>query len=493
MPARHRQLIELAGFALLVASCLLALPWLSARLTAQHLQQQAADRLDRLRQGLPLWQWQPRQPHDLIAGRAFGAARLETGQTGLRVISLDGSPFDLGLRLEQPIDLRHWPRLRLRIDSERGGHLGLLTASGDDPAICATSLGIPLSAGEQQPVVDVRALAWHTVQGQSCRPGRSINMLRMTLQLPSGSWLALSDVALLPTSAPTGSPTPPTRILSNQQTANALPADRSESSPKIVLDAASPAESLLIQRDQALATWPGAVVAVGHLPKPLMTAQPRQWTRWLGLCAYVLGVLMLLFRRSHPRWLDGLACLPGPLWLLTGLQVGQSVSPPAATGFLVTLLYAGLLSWRERPADWRWHGPPTSWLIALAPLPLAIVLWLLCGHPLQALPPLHVITYFGWAALQQWLILVVLLRHLDGFPRLLGVLLSALVFALLHTPNGLLMQLCFIAELLWAWQFKQQRALLPIAVAHALCALLLEAGVAGATLRSLEVSARFFS
>jgi membrane protease YdiL (CAAX protease family) len=131
--------------------------------------------------------------------------------------------------------------------------------------------------------------------------------------------------------------------------------------------------------------------------------------------------------------------------------------------------------------------------MAMAPLPLAVCLWLLRGHPLQALPLLHIITYFGWAALQQWLILVVLLRHLDGLPRLLSVVLTALVFALLHTPNGLLMQLCFIAELFWAWQFQRRHTLLPIAVAHALCALLLEAGVVGGPLRSLEISARFFS
>jgi hypothetical protein len=296
--ARRRQLIELAGFALLVVAGLMALPWLSTRLTAQHLQEQAADRLARLHHGLPLWQWQPRQPHDLIAGRAFGAARLEADPTGLRAISLDGSSFELGLRLEQPVDLRHWPRLLLHIDSDRGGQLGLLIANGDDPSLCSSSLGTVLSAGKQQSIIDARHLDWHNARGQPCQPGRSIKMLRLKLQLPSGSWLALSNVALLSASAPIGSPTPG---VGDQPTTSASTADRDKASPQIVLDAASPAESLLRQRDRALATWPGAVVAVGHASKPLMAPHSRPWLGWLGLCLYVPGLLILLRRRGHPR------------------------------------------------------------------------------------------------------------------------------------------------------------------------------------------------
>ncbi|HMH67437.1 MAG TPA: hypothetical protein VK519_05910, partial [Pinirhizobacter sp.] len=58
---------------------------------------------------------------------------------------------------------------------------------------------------------------------------------------------------------------------------------------------------------------------------------------------------------------------------------------------------------------------------------------------------------------------------------------------------GALMQMCFIGELWWAWCYYRGRSLVPIAVAHAACALVLEAGLAGGSyLRSLEVSARFF-
>jgi hypothetical protein len=313
-------------------------------------------------------------------------------------------------------------------------------------------------------------------------------MLRLSLQLPASSWLVLSDLALLSVSTlPTA--IDPSSIRSRRDASDLA-------SPATVLDATASAEDLLAARDRSVQASPGAIIAVGAMPEPAAAAapSPRHGAGWLWLAVYVLGLLTLAVGRPPPRWLAGIACLPGPLWLLAGLQLGQQrISPPAAAAFLVALLYAGFLSWRERPADWRWRGPPSSWLIAMAPLPLAVLLWQLRGHPLHSLPLQHVATYFGWAALQQWLMLAVLLRHLDGLPRLLGILSTALVFALLHTPNGVLMQLCFLSELLWAWQFQRQRALLPIAVAHTLCALLLEAGVVGGPLRSLEVSARFFS
>ena len=115
------------------------------------------------------------------------------------------------------------------------------------------------------------------------------------------------------------------------------------------------------------------------------------------------------------------------------------------------------------------------------------------GH-LKPPAPGYVLTYLLWAILQQWLMLAVVLRRLEGgrLSPAVAVLIAALVFALMHTPNGVLMQLCLLAELWWAWCFRRSRALLPVAVAHVACALLVEAGLAGGLLRSLEVSARFF-
>jgi len=96
--------------------------------------------------------------------------------------------------------------------------------------------------------------------------------------------------------------------------------------------------------------------------------------------------------------------------------------------------------------------------------------------------------------LQQWLILGFALPRLETLmPRgPWAALGAATLFALLHTPNGMLMQLCFVAELFWAGCFLRSRSLLPVALAHAGSALIVGAGLIGPVLRSLEVSGRFF-
>ncbi len=168
---------------------------------------------------------------------------------------------------------------------------------------------------------------------------------------------------------------------------------------------------------------------------------------------------------------------------------------PGLLGFAVALLFAALAEWRQRPASWRWLGDWRAWLPPFALLPL--VLLLIAGYGGQhatAPTPGRVLVYLLWAVLQQWLMLAVVLRRLEGgrLSPALAVLLTALVFALMHAPNGTLMQLCLLAELWWTWCFRRWRALLPVAVAHAACALLIEASLLGGLLRSLQVSARFF-
>ncbi|PMQ02948.1 hypothetical protein DyAD56_21995 [Dyella sp. AD56] len=96
--------------------------------------------------------------------------------------------------------------------------------------------------------------------------------------------------------------------------------------------------------------------------------------------------------------------------------------------------------------------------------------------------------------MQQWAVLALVMGRLErtGLPRTTVILVTASLFGLLHTPNGSLMQLCALAELWWAWSFMRSPRLFPIALAHAASALLVESGLTGHLLRSLEVSARFF-
>jgi membrane protease YdiL (CAAX protease family) len=107
----------------------------------------------------------------------------------------------------------------------------------------------------------------------------------------------------------------------------------------------------------------------------------------------------------------------------------------------------------------------------------------------------HVATYFGWAALQQLLMLGVVATRLERLlrSRFIVVLVVAVLFALAHAPNGWLMQFCLAAELWWCWRFLRRPVLLPVALAHALAGLLLESVLPGLPLRSLEIGARFLT
>jgi len=73
-----------------------------------------------------------------------------------------------------------------------------------------------------------------------------------------------------------------------------------------------------------------------------------------------------------------------------------------------------------------------------------------------------------------------------------AVYLSALGFALLHTPNPTLMLATFIGGLCWCSIWLRYRALLPLALSHAISALLLSSLLPADILHSAEVSARFF-
>jgi membrane protease YdiL (CAAX protease family) len=67
-----------------------------------------------------------------------------------------------------------------------------------------------------------------------------------------------------------------------------------------------------------------------------------------------------------------------------------------------------------------------------------------------------------------------------------------MTFALMHTPNAALMLATFGGGLCWCALYLRERALLPIAVSHALSALALIALLPPNWLYSAEVSARFF-
>ncbi|MFC4762062.1 CPBP family glutamic-type intramembrane protease [Dyella koreensis] len=494
------------GFALAVALLMLALHTLSTRVTQAHLQHEAERRLHALQNREPLWYWSLRRPRNLVAGHPFGAATAAHDGGQLLVTSHDGSPFDLGLPVMQPIDLAHWPLLRLRMESSTDGTLDLVVQADAQSPTCIAASATALHQGVAERTVDLRSLVWRSADGRACAPlGVLRHMLRLRPRLPAGASLHLREVALLTDQPASAVDTdaaivlPSDKWLAGQRIDQLRQSGYQSPAPLFQLSAVAPAETWLALRDQLHGYWPAALlipsgarlVASAHEPMPA-------WLGWLACGAYVLlltGCSIWPPPAKARPWLEIAITMVGPLWLMAGLQWGLHLSIPGLVAFGAALLYAAWIEWHQRPHAWHWLSRDwRDWVMPLALLPVALGLIAWLGHCLNPPDGRHALIYLGWAALQQWLMLAVVMRRLESlrWPRPAIWLATAALFALLHTPNGVLMQLCFLAELWWAWCFMRSRALLPIALAHAGCALLVESGLAGGLLRSLEVSARFF-
>lgn len=492
MRTQAQRLAAVLGVCIAVALLLFGLRELAASLASSQLRHESEQMLATVQDGHPLWQWQLRKPDDLIAGRAFGAADVHSDKAGLRITSRDGSPFELGMPLPHAVDLRHWPLLRIQGNSSAAGTLSLVWQEAGADA--CRSDGVNLPAGSLDLSIDLRALS----SRQPCAALSTAAMLRLRPQMPAGTSLLLTQVALL-AADPLSIQARPGLTLSDEAAvaSRQLQTYQSPSAmPLVKLHADASAETLLQLRDEVRARWPAALLQVGERP---LSGAPRMhlpaWTQILACGLYLLGLLWLWRRpllSRHRNPLELAAILAGPLWLIAGLQWGAGHAGPAVVAFAGALLFAAIRRDAIRP----WHGFGRWQDVAWAAFPVlaALTLVLSCGHALQPPGWRGAVVYLLWATLQQWLMLGAVLPRLEKLTAQpwLAVLAVATLFALLHTPNGALMQLCLLAECWWAWYFLRRRSLLPIAAAHAACALLVQAGLSGGLLRSLEVSARFF-
>jgi hypothetical protein len=501
--ASHR-LATAAGFLLAAVALLWLMAGLSAWITREKLLRDARQELTALREGQPLWQWTLSHPGDLVAGRAFGQADIASDADGLRFTSRDGSPFELGLPLSGPVDLRHWPLLRLHLHSSADGLLGLSYQATESSEACVAIDAVPVTPGLTEQLIDLRTLSWRAANGASCQPPTVVTyMLRLRPHLAAHATLQLAQAALVanePASMPSTIDADAADVrLPTAHAATPLPIATPHSAPLVRLPAEASAESMLSLRDRVRQLWPAALVipwgqslASGHAD-----AMPP-WLDWTVCGIYLAWLLGLAWRQirevRHP-WLEIATIAAGPLWLIAGLRWGPQISVPGVIAFVASLVYAGQAEWRRRPVSWSWWGRSwADWLWPLVPIPVAIALTLADGHGLIRLDTGHMLAYLAWALLQQWAMLAIVLGRLQHtrLPQPVMVLITAGLFGLLHTPNGSLMQLCLAAELWWAWRFLRSPRLLPIALAHAASALLVESGLTGDLLRSLEVSARFF-
>ncbi len=463
----QRRLLSAAGFILLVVVSLVGLHTCAALSTASELGHAAAEDAAAYQAGGSPWQWHFTGKNDLVAGRAFGAATVSVGADGLGVTSLDGTPFELGFPLARTADIARLPALHLDIAADQPATATLVIREGEATPQRTAPDALHLVPGAKTYGARLDRVDWLDESGAPAAMPKHAAMLRLRVTMPAQARLILRAAGLAAPSA--------------------------FAVPTVELPRGLSAEDTLRRRDEIHAATPAALVvpATGMAPRPVAFVPA-----WLAGTVYALLLAFLAWRPSTARWrawLDVAACLAGPFWLIAGLQLGLRPQPIPLAAFVAGLLYAAHLAFVRRLGDWHWLGKPAAYPLPLIAVPVALVVALAFGHGPWPIAPGHALTYLGWALLQQWLLLAVVLGRLEtATSRNLAIWLTALLFAVLHTPNGLLMQLCFVAELGWAWCFLRTRALLPVALAHAACALLLESMLAGGALRSLEVSARFF-
>lgn len=499
---RIRTALIAASYALVAVLVCMALGRFAARMTGRQLLGTAQQALARVQAHQPLWLWRLREPHDLIASRAFGKAKIGKQNGALEVISVDGTPFELGLPVAWALDLRHWPVLQVKLSSSAAGVLGLVWQGDHTPACVATAAG-SFTSSTRALRLDLRRLAWASNEPSSCAELGIATMLRLRVQIPAKATLHLFSARLLADE--------PVAVLPNAQVdlhavtatqdIQRLAADSANwAMPLFRLPPHIRAETMLALRDELRARWPAALIIPADTTMQAAPAAPFRCPFWWVACA--IYWLILAWLVWHPLggawcpWVEIAGCLLGPLWLIAGLHWGLRPTALGSLAFVGGLVYALLIERRHLSCLWHWPLQRGGWLWPLIALPVTLLLILSAGHPFYALKPVHMFTYAAWAWLQQWLMLRVLLPRFEqilGGRSLWAIMPTALVFALLHTPNGVLMQLCFIGELWWAWCFLQSRSVLPVTLAHASCALLIESALTGgALLRSLEVSARFF-
>ena len=486
----------------LAAALLYALAW---QLTRQGIDRQARSKVATYDAGRTPWDFAPRSVEDLIAGRAFGAVSISHDQRGLIARSRNTAPYELGVPLPYPVDLKYFPVLQLGLDNEGPVRLQWLVRQRlAGPMLISET--IRMQPGDHDMRVDFRSLRWYRADGgEATSLPRAAAMLRLKLSQPKNTIARLRSLrwrngnkggAMLarqpvPWSALRHDTSRPTSVV-----------------PVFLLPRAG-VETMLTLRDAMAQAQPAAVVVASVDALKARSAHVDDAMQTIAaLLAYALVMLLTLQRTrrlEHGRpgrgllpLLQAAVCAGPSLAWAVGMYGDPNPGVAWMGAMMAALGFTAWLAWRSYARDWRWLAWQgrmdwRDWLMPAVTLVLAVLLVLAADSAPQRPGIGKAVLYLAWAALQQLLILAVLAPRLHAMlkPRWLCALVLGTLFALAHAPNALLMELALLAEVLWAWHFLKRPVLLPVVFAHAIAGLLTAAAMSGLPLRSLEVGARF--
>lgn len=513
-----RSLLEPLFFLAVVVAAMLALDQLARWQLREYLADSASATLGALAHGDTPYRWAMTSSHDVIAGRAFGTEAVRFERTGMHVTST-AQPIEIGLVLAGTIDLERYPIIEIGIDADIETPLVLSLREALDRPLCSSAASTVVR-GSSDLRIDFLALDWSCDGKPAAAPTRAA-MLRIGLDLPRGSSARIDHVRVLPllamTSAEIAAATPvtlqwsPSTRSGQMQWSDVLSNLPADAWPLLQLQMAGRVEQSLVAIDQVRGVLPAAIViaehdwprvaarAAGWQAEP--TTPSNRWLPWALVASYALVLAWIRLRPLSAPRAQALAELLGvtviPLTLVIGGCIGNDISAPTATVIALTLLFAASLLIGSAPRHPAARTGQRGWAIALATFAASIVVVLALGDrgaPWQWPTPTHALLYLAWAGVQQFLICVIVAERFDrlsGSP-LWALPAAAMVFALLHTPNAMLMQFTLLGGLVWIWNWQRHRALLANIVAHAASGLALSTQLPIDWLRSAEVSARYF-
>ena len=532
MPSPVRSLVAVAAGILLLAVTAWLLVQLAERQFTAHLRDQAAHALALAATGDTPYRWRLKSADDIVAGRAFGADDIRFSD-GELVVRSAGTPFEIGLPLARPVDLRRFPHLQIAIaadsiEANADAQLQVVIRQAlDAPELVSASTN--LQSGARAFAIDLAASGW-TSQAHVVAPPVAAAMLRLRITLPSGNQLRLRSVALdriadaqhldlarMPRVVDPGvsadTPTPVFRLPFREQLQKVdIAALRTTADLRmpllILLPQRGRVEQQIALRNAVFAALPGAILipenavdatfALARTQVSGARTDLTEFSRWLAIGLYAL--LLSVFRLRPPQaprlraLIEIALALATPVWLIVNGQFDGNPDAAQKTLIALSLIYAISLS---VPRAWRWNGSPRAWLLAATVVLLAAVLGFLLHPPGEALRAIgigHVARYLAWALFQQYLICALCTQRwrIVSGNAAVAAYLGALGFALMHTPNAALMLATMLGGLCWCALYLRERALLPLAFSHAASALLLLALLPTDILASAEVSARFF-
>ncbi len=532
MPSPVRSLVAVATGIIVLAVTAWLLVQLAERQFTAHLRDQAAHALALSATGDTPYRWRLQGADDIVAGSVFGADDSRFSDSEL-VVRSSGSPFEVGLPLTRPVDLRRFPHLQIAIAADSvasnpGAKLQVVVREKlDAPELVTASTS--LQSGARALAIDLAAPGW-TSQAHVVAAPVVAAMLRLRVALPAGQQLRLRTISLdriqdaqpvdlarvprvVDPHAGTGDSTLIFRLPFRQPLQkvdiDALSASVDSRAPLLILlSQRGRVEQQIALRDAVFAALPGAILipenavdatfAQARAQATAVDTAPPEFLRWLALIAYALLLGLARVRPPRAPRLRAMAeialVLAAPLWLIVAGQFDGSPDAPQKILIGLSLIYAVSL---YVPRSWRWNGSARAWLLAAAIVVLAASLGFFLHRPGEALRAIgsgHVARYLAWALLQQYLICAVCAerwRIVSGNVAV-AAYLGALGFALMHAPNAALMVATMFGGLCWCSLYLRERALLPLALSHAASALLLLALLPADILASAEVSARFF-